>query len=137
MCSGLMGSDLRFGGFRVCGRLNRAAAASRGRQGLEVAGDGQGQVLLGGEAKRTPFYGMPQLGLVGDREAGNITDCSLYGNCKDVREVGMPDDPDARQTHQCRFTLRSGTIGVTWLWHCSNHMIHHVLANQYNVLPPC
>ena len=43
-----MGSDLRFGGFRVSGRLNRAAAASRGRQGREVAGDGQGQVLLGG-----------------------------------------------------------------------------------------
>jgi hypothetical protein len=26
LCSGLMGSDLRFGGFRVCGRLNRAEA---------------------------------------------------------------------------------------------------------------
>lgn len=44
-----MGSGLRFGSFRVCGRLNRAAAASRGRQGREVAQEGQCRVLLGGE----------------------------------------------------------------------------------------
>jgi len=46
LCSGLMGSDLRFGSFRVCGRLSCAAAVSRGRHGREVAREGQGRVLI-------------------------------------------------------------------------------------------
>ena len=68
----------------MCGRLNCAAAASRGRQGREVAGDGQGRVLVGGAAR---VFGAVRL------SSKRALDCRFmysYGAELDGSEHSMP-----------------------------------------------